>query len=63
MTELQMRITMLEAQRVAWKIEFDAKKGYDMNRDFQLQCSVLMDMIADITIRIDRLKYVENEAP
>lgn len=54
--ETQIIIACLKAKVLALRAEYTVKRQYDMNRDFQLQCSVINQMIMNIEADIIRLE-------
>lgn len=56
--ENQLLIAALKAHLVVLNAEYGARSGYTMNRDFQLECSILRVKIEQVQAEIARL---ENE--
>ena len=54
--ETQIIIACLKAKVLALRAEYTVKRQYDMNHDFQLQCSVINQTIMNIEADIIRLE-------
>lgn len=54
--ETQIIIACLKAKVLALRAEYTVKRQYDMNRDFQLTCSVINQTIMNIEAEIIRLE-------
>lgn len=54
--ETQLLIAALKAQMFVLRAECDARAGYTMNRDFQLEVSVKTRMIAMLAEEVRRLE-------
>lgn len=53
--ENQLLIAALKAHLIVLEAELNARIGYTMNRDFQLECSVLRVKIEQVQTEITRL--------
>lgn len=58
--ETQIIIACLKAKVLALRAEYMVKRQYDMNHDFQLQCSVINQMIMNIEADIIHLENVNG---
>ena len=54
--ETQIIIACLKAKVIALRAEYTVKHQYDMNRDFQLTCSVINQTIMNIEAEIIKLE-------
>lgn len=53
--ENQLLIAALKAHLIVLEAELNARIGYTMNRDFQLECRILNDMILKVQAEVKRL--------
>ena len=53
--ENQLLIAALKAHLIVLEAELNARIGYTMNLDFQLECSILNDMILKVQAEVKRL--------
>lgn len=53
--ENQLLIAALKAHLIVLEAELNARIGYTMNRDFQLECRIINDIILKVEAEIKRL--------